>query len=253
MMKASRSTLLVFVLFAGLAGLHTWPLASAPGRTLVDRAETLLHLWAVNNTARQLTTDPLHPFDGNSFYPFSNTAAVLDHVFANALLAVPVRVVTTNPVLVYNIVLLSTFTLSGFFTCLLVRRLTGSLSAGLVSGCAFAFCTVRWNHIAHLHVLSAQWVPLALLMLHRFLDRPSWKRLAAFVSAAAAVALSSWHIALVGGTGLGIVALWTLMVDGRPVRRRIGMLCAAGSIIAVLLIPFYTTYRSMLRTGATAD
>ena len=59
-----------FSLFALLAVVHTWPLASAPGRlSRDDNADTLLNQWIISWVAHQASHDPLHLIDANIFYP----------------------------------------------------------------------------------------------------------------------------------------------------------------------------------------
>jgi hypothetical protein len=203
-------------------------------------------MWSLTELVRQLMRDPLHLFDGNIYYPFPHTLAVLDHQIASALSAVPLSLAGAGGALIYNTVVLSTFVLSGFFTYLLVRRLTGSTAAGLVSGCAFAFSTYRVNHLLQSHLLATQWLPLALLMLHRYFDRPTRKRWAAFALVTLLVALSSWHIAVIGAIGIGVVSLWTMTSDPRESWRRLAGVLLVAAICALALLPVARIYA---RTG----
>ena len=75
-----------------------------------------------------------------------------------------------NVVLVYNLLFLSTFVLSGLGTFLLVRELTKRPRAAFVAGLAFAFAPYRISQFSHLQVLSAQWMPFALYGFHRYFD-----------------------------------------------------------------------------------
>ena len=61
--------------------------------------------------------------------------------------------------------ILLSFVLTGLFTYLLVRDLTGSRAAGLLSGVAFAFCPFRFMQMGHLHMLATAWFPFTLWML----------------------------------------------------------------------------------------
>jgi hypothetical protein len=65
-----------FALFVLLALVHTWPLATAPGRlSRHDTADTVHHEWIVAWDAPQLAQDPWHLFDANIFYPQRDTLA----------------------------------------------------------------------------------------------------------------------------------------------------------------------------------
>ncbi len=74
-----------------------------------------------------------------------------------------------HPVVVYNVLLLASFVLSGVAMFLLVRALTGRIDAALIAGALFALYPYRFEHYSHLELLMTMWMPLALLGLHRTL------------------------------------------------------------------------------------
>jgi len=234
-------------LFVVLAIAHTWPLAYAPSRQIHAAEDVLPGMWSLTEMAGQLVRDPAHLMDGHIFYPFSNTLAILDHQFSNALLVAPLVAAGTDGVYVYNLTLLATFVLSGLFTYLLVRRLTGSAPAGLVAGCLYAFSGYRALHMTQSHLLVTQWLPLALLALHRYLERPTWARWSGFAAATLLVALSSWHVGIIGAIGLGLAAVWLLAGDLRRARRPAIGLGLTGALSAVALLPLARAY---MRLGA---
>src|SRR5262245_4733979 len=72
-------------LFAGLAVLHTWPLATAPGTlSRNDNGDMVLHEWILAWVAHQIVTDPLHLFDANIFFPERHTLAYSDHLIVQS-------------------------------------------------------------------------------------------------------------------------------------------------------------------------
>jgi len=234
--------LAVLGFFAIVTVVQTWPLAQSASGGLHASPDTFSGAWSLFGLSRQLISDPGHLLYGNIFYPFPNTLAVLDHQIANALMAAPLVVGGAGGVFVYNAVMLATFFLSGVFTFLLVRRMTGSVAAGLVAGCAFAFSSFRADHLPQLHLLATQWLPLALWALHRYFERPTWRRWSVFAAATLLVALSSWHIAIIGGLGVGLVALWTMADDFSQVRRRVVGLALVGILCGAALLPLALTY-----------
>jgi hypothetical protein len=241
-LKSGVRECLVVVAFIAFSVLHTWPIAADPARLLPPNRDTRVHVWALDEMSRQLVTSPWRLFDTRTFHPYPDTLATVDHVFADAVLAAPLRLFTDNPVLIYNIVLLATFVLCGFFTYRLVRALTASTAAGLLSGCAFAYATFRWHQLPHLHLLSAQWLPLALLLLHRALAAPRLKSGAALAAAGVLVALSSWHMALLGAVAIIVVATWTIASQRGALRPRLVLLGAVGVVVLVSMLPFAVVY-----------
>lgn len=244
-MTRGRRTVAVLAFFVVVSVVHTWPLATSLSRRMFDHGDAVLNTWALNDMARQLVHNPLRPFDGNIFHPYSRSLASVDHVIANAILAVPIRAFNDGAVFVHNVIFLITYVLSGFFTYLLVRALTGSTAGGLVAGCAFAFSVFRMTHSIHLHLLGTQWLPLALLALHRYLGEPSLRRLLVLTASGLLVALSSWHMALLGGPMLALASGLILAADRRPPWRRIVALAAAAAVVALCLLPIGLVYRDV--------
>ena len=84
-----------------------------------------------------------------------------------APLAAPWLYATGNALLAQNLALLLTLALAGWATYLLVRDLVGREDAAILSGVIYAFNTYNLHEVPRLQLLSAQWLPLALLYLHR--------------------------------------------------------------------------------------
>ncbi len=255
--RFAPATMLIVLtaLFLALSVLHLWPLASRLATHSTPNDDTVLNIWWVSEMARQMLRDPVHLFDGNIFYPYSWTLAVIDHMLASSLAALPLWVATENPILVHNATLLATFVLSGTFMALLVRRLCGSWPAGVVAGCAFAFSSFRWYELPHLHVLSMQWLPLSLFALDRVIEQPSRGRAAAFAMSSLLVALSSWHLAVVGGALIGIVAIWSLVQQPMPRRRQLLAIGGSAVLVALVVAPIAVPYMhlSAWRLRQSAD
>ena len=138
----------VLVFFALLTTLHTWPLVPQVSSRISPNQDVPVNVWALNDLAGQIFGDPTHLLDGRIFYPYPHTLAFVDHQIANAVLAAPLVASGRDAITVYNVVLLTTFLLSGVFCYLLVRELTGSVGAGLVAGSVFAFSTYRFGSSA---------------------------------------------------------------------------------------------------------
>ena len=143
----------------------TWPLAAGLSRDIPgDFGDPLFTSWVLSWDATHLGRGW---WSANIFAPHPLTLAYSEHFLPQAIQILPVYAVTRNPILCYNLLFLSTFALSGFGMFLLGVELTGSSAAGIVAGLAFAFAPYRIANIPHLHVLSAAWMPIVLLGLHR--------------------------------------------------------------------------------------
>jgi hypothetical protein len=102
----------------------------------------------------------------------------------------PVMAATDNVILCYNLLLLSTFVLSGLGMYLLVRELTGQPLAAVFAGLAFAFAPFRIDQYSHLEVLSSQWMPFAFYGFRRFFVTARLRPLIGGTAALVAQALS---------------------------------------------------------------
>ena len=246
-MSARWQTVGALVFFCALSVVQLRPVAANLSRAIIDgHGDVYVNIWVLGDLSDRVGCCPFRLFDGRIFYPYPNALASVDHMIANAVIGAPLRLVGMEPIALYNLVFLLTFALSGFFTFLLVRRLTDSIFAGLAAGCAFAFGTFRTTHLMHLHLLSTQWVPLAFLALHLFLETPTRRRLAGLTVAGLLVALSSWHVALISAVGLLVVTSVLLAADGRRPWKRLAGLTAAVALVAICLVPIARVYNNVL-------
>ena len=121
--------------FVVLAVLHTWPLVLAPGTlSRNDNLDTVLHEWTLAWLAHQIVRQPFHLFDANIFYPDRLTLAYSDHLFIPGIFVAPLIWAGYSPVLVYNLLLIAGFALTGWVMSLVIHRWTGSRIAGLIEG-----------------------------------------------------------------------------------------------------------------------
>ena len=232
-----------------IAFIHLRPLVFRFTETIPrgERMDALLHGWIINWTARQLLQAPWDLFQANIFFPHPDALAFTEHMVPEGLLVVPIRALTNDPIITYNVAFMLTFVLGGWGTFLLVRRLTGNPWAAWVAG-AFAcyFPAKRWS-LAHVNTISVHGVPFALLALHRLLERPTLARsLAAGVLVALASLVSAYYtVYLPLLLALGVPMIWWAQRYPFDRRRVASMAAAAVTAFAVawpLLIPYLQTY-----------
>jgi hypothetical protein len=227
-------------LFALAAVLHTWPLASAPGTwTRVDNADTALNTWALAWVGMAALRWPRDLFHANIFYPEPRTLAFSEIMLPQALLGAPLTWVGVDPVLVYNLLVMAGFALSGVAMAWVVSRWTGDRAAGVVAGLAYAFnanTLVRFGHIQALHV---QYLPVALYALHLAIasPRPRWVLLLAL--ALVLQALTSNYLLVMSAVAI----LTAVLVRPDAWRGRSFLaLVAAAAIASLVLAPFLYPY-----------
>jgi hypothetical protein len=205
--------LYILLLFVALSLAWLWPLPTRLATRIAhDPGDPVLNTWILWWSTQAL------PFtqrwwDAPIFHPMEGAFALSEHLAGIALFIAPLAHLGLNAVAAYNLALITACALSGFFTYLLVRHLTGSTVAGIVAGIAFAFAPYRGSQLAHLQVLNAQWMPLALLAMHRYLAGGSRGWLAALAIAWLFQALSNGYFLLFFPV---LVALWLAWFGTAP-------------------------------------
>ena len=239
-----RASLAALALFIGLAVVHLWPLASAPGTlSRNDNGDFVLHEWIMAWVAHALVTNPLHLFDANIFYPEAGTLSYSDHLFVQGLLGAPLLWAGASPVLVHNLVLLAGFALTGWTTALVMRKWTGSWTAAVGSGSLVAFNSFSLTRLPQIQDLHLEFFPLALYALDRLLSQPRLRH---------ALSLCGWFV-LHSLTGTYLMVFSSLSLAAAAIVRPsdwLGarfratatyvLIAATGAI--VLLAPFLLPY-----------
>jgi len=235
--STTRYTLTTLILFTLLTVAVTWPQARHATDRVSDPGDPMLNTWALAWVAYQLPYSPAHVFDGNIFHPERRTLAYSESLLAPAVMGAPLRYMGAGPILVYNLLLLASFVLSGVGTALLVRDLTGNGLAGVIAGAVFAFLPFRFDHYPHFQLLQAQWMPLALWALHRLLagGRLVWGVVLGL--AVAGQALSSMYNALFLGIFLVAVGGVLLLADLPRARSRLRPLALSVLVALVIAAP----------------
>jgi hypothetical protein len=244
----AHSAFFAFLLYLALTLALTWPLVTGlthdvPG----DFGDPLFSSWVLAWDATHLGRGWWSP---NIFAPQPLSLAYSEHFLPQALQAWPIYAATKNPILCYNLLFLSTFALSGLGMFLLGRELTGSASAGLVAGLAFAFAPYRISSIPHLQVLSSAWMPFVLFGLRRhFTTRRVWP-LAGAAMAWIVQNLSCGYYLLFFSPVVVLYIAWEMTTRRLWTEKRT-VLRVAGAIAVVLAatIPFLLPYLELRTLG----
>lgn len=227
-----------------LAVALLWPLPRHPASTLPDLGDPLDSAWRMSWPFYQLRHDPARLLDANIFYPLKTTYLFDELILGVALTVAPVIVLTGNGVLAFNVALLIAFAGNGIAMYFLARRLTGNRWAALAGALVFAAAPFRFQHVGHIGLSTAFWMPLALLCLDRAVARPTWRDAIGFGLCVAAQALSAqyygFQIAIVAGLYLlyALVRRSDLVLHGPLIVR----LVLATVLAELLLLPVVAPY-----------
>src|SRR3982074_1308908 len=103
----------MFLLLTALTAVMTYPQVRRLRDTVHDDGDPLLNAWALAWVAHQLPRAPARLFDANIFYPERRTLAYSETLLVPATIVAPLHWLGAGPLLVYNIVFLSGFVVSG--------------------------------------------------------------------------------------------------------------------------------------------
>lgn len=241
--------------YAAITVVMTWPLVTVLGRDIpTDLGDPAfvagVMAWAAEHWLQLFTGDlgaAARFWHAPIFAPEPLATAYSEHFALQALLTLPVYALTRNPVLCYNLALLTTFVLGALGMFLLVREVAGSseraAAAAFVAGLAFAFAPYRIATLGHLQLLSAQWMPFVLLGLHRYIRSRNTDALLGASAAWWAQNLSSGYYLLFFAPFVAVhavVQMWTArLLTSLSVWRDIGV---AAAVTMAASLPFMLPY-----------
>jgi hypothetical protein len=231
----SRNPLLgATALLIALTIILTWPQFLFLGSKVADHGDPFLSIWRISWIAHVLPGDFRHLFDGNIFHPHLRTLAYSDATLLEGLIALPWLWARTNPVLIYNLLLLTGIVSSGVGMFVLVRHLTGNVDAALVSAVVFTLAPYRILHFMHLELQWTMWMPLTLWAVHRAFETGSLRAGAAIGALLCLQVLSCLYYGAF--LGLMVGALVILLAIWQPRRLTLAAIPPLGTAAALALL-----------------
>ncbi len=188
----------VFIVFAVFTCFLTWPLVIKPATSVYgepgDNFGAIWGIWWLKNHKSfggTLTYCPIIGFPYGAKFP-SIPMEPLQYVFYLILAQV------LNEVLIFNIDILLSFFLSGITMYYLVRHITKDRKSAFFGGLAYLIAPYHAYHTMTIGggIAAVQWMPLYILMLIKFIEKPSGKSAALLAFSAILVAWTSVHYGL---------------------------------------------------------
>lgn len=239
-----RKYAVILLAFTFLGVVMTWPMASSfathvPGDG-IDDPSLAWNLWWVKHA---LVDVPQNPFACDwQFWPIGINLAFYTVTLLNGMLGTPLQSVF-GLIPTYNLLLLSSFVLSGLGGFLVARAFLGprvrggrATAAAFAGGALYAFASAKLFYAAlgQGNIASSQWIPFAALYLWRA-ARPAGRvrdaALAALFLVLQAYAELTYASFLLVFAGLAFV--WGLLPRGTPARRGI---VARYGVLALLFV-----------------
>lgn len=209
--------------------------------------DTTEGVWVVEHVADSLLTDPGRVFEGNTFFPEHDAVLFADPLLGPAVLAAPLRRLTANPVLLYNVTVLLVLALASLGFSRLGAWLAGGRAAGLLAGLYVPYAPPQLFHLVQLNLLTLAGVPVFLFCLLRLLERPGpWPAMGAALGFAFQAGTSGYHALSCAGLALLLAAAHPRLAT-RP--RVLAWSLAATVLAGALLWPYLGRFDA-LREGA---
>lgn len=232
------------LLYALLAGVYLRPIWRLFRDHLTpDPGDPLLNLYFLEWGMRQLRLGMPDFWNANFFWPLRDAMTLSEHLLGPAVEALGLTALLGSPVAAYNVLLFTSFALSGAATFFVFRRTGLGAAAAFAGGLVFTFSPYRWSQLSHLQVLLAQWIPLTLWF---------WDRLLAESRARSALGFAAFYaLHVTGGTYLAylihlpllVLAAnraggWRRWISPRGLRVLVptGLACAA--LLAAVFLPY---------------
>ncbi|HMI90400.1 MAG TPA: hypothetical protein VK509_03510, partial [Polyangiales bacterium] len=161
--------------YCALSVAATWPLGRFAATHVVEAKwhyDSMVNMMILGSRMHYaLGIGALQSIYDNYFCaPVPLSIAYNENLFGLTLLYAPFFVATRDPLLSYNLTLLLSLSLSGYFTYLFVSRVSGSRLAGALMGVAFAYCPYVFFELGRIQLVATQWIPLSALLLHEAME-----------------------------------------------------------------------------------
>jgi hypothetical protein len=243
-----RSELLIFLGFVALTALMTWPWVLHLRNAVADEGDSYAHAYFLWWDYHQTFHNPLHLFDATIFYPYQNTLAFGENDYGISLLFFPLFALGLRPLTVYSVAAFLSFPFSGYGAFRLGRTLSGSSAVGWIAGIVFAFIPYRFQHLSHLPLIFAGWIPLLFEALVLFMRQRTWKRVSwlglAFVMNA--LTCLTWFVLTLIPFAISVIIL--ARREGALRDRSMWIRASIASVVSSLvLLPFLLPFRQVAR------
>lgn len=243
---------LVLAALVALSVVLLAPLSLSPSTTVPDLLDSLHNMWVWGDNINRMGAERSW-FDAGIYFPEKNVIAFSEFQPLNTLLFYPFFRWLDAPVLGHNVILLTSFVLTGFFSFLIALEVCRRPALALLAATAFTFLGYRFAHLHHAQLLTFQWVAIPFYLLMRYLKKPSTLTLALFggfffLQVASIGYNTTFLLMLVGG-------YWLVTLRGRPWRRQLrgvhgrSLLVMTAAVIAS--VPFYLPYVRAAASGNT--
>ncbi|MEI8357321.1 MAG: hypothetical protein WCH13_02420 [Deltaproteobacteria bacterium] len=265
-LSRGATAILLALAFAAVALWWLWPLPAlwrdhsvntiwwkshgvVPEIVELGAADVNLIIWELAWGTHALVSLPFGQFfEANIFHPTKHALAYSEHLLGLAPLFAPTFLATGNAQFATNILIFLTYPLCALAAYALARRWVDPPAAAFAA-IVFAFHPMRFGTPPQVYMLGAQWLPLVILLVLRWLERARAFDAVLLAIAVAMQMLTSFYFAYIVAILLGLLlppALWRFR-DRLDARRLVGLALALGmaGLPVVLMARPYLELRAL--------
>lgn len=239
----------VLLLLAAAILAITWPWVQSFSSAFLSHWDPPFHAWKLELVARAILSGHLLPPDGdtNMYYPHSGALYFEALHWPQALVAAPLFLAGLNSVLVYHVVLVFFWALSGLCFWMLLLALGATRRAALLGALLFTLLPYRISYMVEFNMQLCFALPLFFFFMVRFFQRPSIRyacglALAWWLQASSELYQAVFLLLILPFPAVALLAArWQLLGSFR--RFWLPALCAAslgGTLTWILLAPYLT-------------
>ncbi len=244
---------IAFVVYTLFALIIYYPVTIHLGQSLPQACDDpLLNCWILTWDISHFYQGWTGYWNGPVFYPSKLTLAFSENLLGMLPLALLFHALTHNIIFVHNLLILSTFPLSGIFMYLLCLRFFKNTTAAFFAGLFFAFAPYRTVHGCHMNLLSMQWIPLIILFWYNAIEHRKWWSYPLLTFFIVLLCLSCIHYGLFMLLTIPVITIVYCMKKREALRGAAGV---AFAYVAALmaLIPINSTYSLVKKTLGTIN
>ena len=240
MRRSVQPVVLASIVYLLLTIALTWPLVVHPGSLVPnDLGDPLLNTWILDWDARSVPLTAAW-WNAPQFYPVDGTMAFSEHLLGLSIFSTPIIRLTGDALVAYNVVFFLSFVLSALAAYFLAFTISRQHDCAFLAGLAFGFAPYRMAQFAHVQVLSAYWMPIALAALHRYFENRRVRWLVVFAASWLLQALACGYYLFYLSVLIGLWLLWFAQGPNRI--RALMWIGLSWAIAAALLVPVLYGY-----------
>jgi hypothetical protein len=219
-----------------------WPMVTRIG-TYSEGGDAMFNAWTLARDHHCLQLDNCPKYaDGNIYFPNKNSMFYSETQVSAGLLTLPLYWINHNPIFAYNVWTIASFFFAGWFMYLLAKRLSGNNEfIAVLAGLAFEFAPFKMAAVSHLQSLSIFYLPLAILLILRYLDTAKKRYVVGLFVTLALLFYASWYQMVFSLIAIAVL-LVALLIGKQADWKKLRYIIAAVAAAAILVLPLALQY-----------